>query len=114
LATNMNATTSSSSDMDDCASIVDTVCAMEGTTVFCEVLKERMLNPAATSEEDNNKSSSSSLSADTDTMSDPAADDISDLSPSKHNGLGVVRRQLGLCAKDVDDALGLNDASKGQ
>jgi len=92
---------------------VDTVCAMEGVTVFCDVLTERMLIPASssTSEDDNNKSSSSSLSADTDTMSDPAADDTSDLSPSKRPTGGILFGDRRL-SEDVDDALGLNDESK--
>merc|ERR1719162_1592585 len=36
----------------DCASIVDTVCAMEGVTVFCDVLTEKMLIPGSSPSED--------------------------------------------------------------
>jgi len=68
----------------DCASIVDTVCAMEGVTVFCDVLTERMLILASSTSED------------------------ADLSPSKGLPFGRPRR----LSEDVDDALGLNDASK--
>ena len=47
---------------------VDTVCAMEGVTVFCDVLKDRMLIPISTSEDDN-KSATLSVDTDTDTIS---------------------------------------------
>merc|ERR1712238_389155 len=43
---------SASASSADCASITDTVCAMEGVTFFCDVLKEMMLIPASTSEDD--------------------------------------------------------------
>merc|ERR1712238_145491 len=43
---------STSASSADCASITDTVCAMEGVTFFCDVLKEMMLIPASTSEDD--------------------------------------------------------------
>merc|ERR1712238_383583 len=44
--------TAASASSADCASITDTVCAMEGVTFFCDVLKEMMLIPASTSEDD--------------------------------------------------------------
>merc|ERR1712161_3589 len=44
--------TAASASSADCASITDTVCAMEGVTVFCDVLKKLMLIPASTSEDD--------------------------------------------------------------
>merc|ERR1712161_24267 len=53
------ATASASASSADCASITDTVCAMEGVTFFCDVLKEMMFIPVSTSEDDNNKNSSS-------------------------------------------------------
>merc|ERR1711865_1351059 len=123
LATNMNATTStststsSSSDMAsedtpaasasaassaDCASIVDTVCAMEGVTVFCDVLTEKMLIPGSSPSEDdhnNNKSSSSSSSS---------ADSYT---ASKGYGSGYGRYHR-LSEDVVDDALGLNEVSQ--
>merc|ERR1712238_601994 len=46
------AATAASASSADCASITDTVCAMEGVTFFCDVLKEMMLIPASTSEDD--------------------------------------------------------------
>merc|ERR1712238_309040 len=125
LATNMNATTStstsSSSDMAsedtsaasaasassaDCASIVDTVCAMEGVTVFCDVLTEKMLIPGSSPSEDdhnNNKSSSSSSSsADSYTASKGYGSGYG-------SGYGRYRR---LSEDVVDDALGLNEVSQ--
>merc|ERR1719148_470887 len=68
----------------DCASITDTVCAMEGVTFFCDVLKEMMLIPVSTTSEDDNKSSSSS-SAETADSSDDSSD-MSNVTASKHNG----------------------------
>merc|ERR1712161_150552 len=47
-----NSPTAASASSADCASITDTVCAMEGVTFFCDVLKEMMLIPASTSEDD--------------------------------------------------------------
>merc|ERR1712238_350523 len=68
----------SSASSADCASITDTVCAMEGTTFFCDVLKEMMLIPASTSAEDDNNKNSSSSSADTTAdSSDDASSDMS-------------------------------------
>merc|ERR1719162_2861706 len=87
----------------DCASIVDTVWAMEGVTVFWDVLTEKMLIPGSSpSEDDHNNNKSSSSSADSDP--DP-------LSASKGYGTGYGRyRQL---SEDVvDDALGLNEVSQ--
>merc|ERR1711865_950881 len=57
---------------------------MEGVTVFCDVLTERMIILASSTSED------------------------ADLSPSKGLPFGRPRR----LSEDVDDALGLNDASK--
>merc|ERR1712238_430127 len=85
----------------DCASIVDTVCAMEGVTVFCDVLTEKMLIPGSSpSEDDNNNksSSSSSSSADSNTA-------------SKGYGTGYGRYRR-LSEDVVDDALGLNEVSQ--
>merc|ERR1712238_110655 len=71
-----NSPTAASTSSADCASITDTVCAMEGVTFFCDVLKEMMLIPVSTSVEDDNKnSSSSSADTDIDTISDPAVAD---------------------------------------
>ena len=73
---------------------------MEGVTVFCDVLTEKMLIPGSSPSEDdhnNNKSSSSSADSDTDTFS------------ASKRGRGGYRR---LSEDVVDDALGLNDASK--
>merc|ERR1712161_3325 len=65
------------------------VCAMEGVTFFCDVLKEMMLIPASTSEEDDNNKSSASSSVDTAADSDDSSD-MSNVTASKY----VVRRHL--------------------
>merc|ERR1712238_324420 len=85
----------------------DTVCAMEGVTVFCDVLKKMMLIPVSTSEDDDNTSSSSSSDSDD-------SSDMSNVTASKYVGLAGYRRHLGVASDDSDldlEAL-LNDASK--
>merc|ERR1712238_165725 len=81
--------TAASASSADCASITDTVCAMEGVTFFCDVSKEMMLIPASTSEEDDNNKSSASSSVDTAADSDDSSD-MSNVTASKY----VVRRHL--------------------
>merc|ERR1712238_548500 len=55
--------TAASASSADCASITDTVCAMEGVTFFCDVLKEMMLIPASTSEDSDSSSDMSNVTA---------------------------------------------------
>merc|ERR1712238_331640 len=70
----------SSASSADCASITDTVCAMEGVTFFCDVLKEMMFIPVSTtSEEDDNIKSSSSSSAETADSADDSSSDMSNV-----------------------------------
>merc|ERR1712238_643056 len=96
--------TAASAPSADCASITDTVCAMEGVTFFCDVLKEMMLIPASTSEEDDNNKSSASSSVDTAADSDDSLD-MSNVTASKY----VVRRHL----DDNELEALLKDESKG-
>merc|ERR1712238_322281 len=99
--------TAASASSADCASITDTVCAMEGVTVFCDVLKKMMLIPVSTtSEDDNNKSSSSSSDSDD-------SSDMSNVTASKYVGLAGYRRHLGFASDDASELEALlNDESK--
>merc|ERR1712238_269576 len=95
-------TSAASASSADCTSIVDTVCAMDGVTVFCDVLTEKMLIPGSSPSGDdhnNNKSSSSSSSS---------ADSYT-ASKGYGSGYGRYRR---LSEDVVDDALGLNEVSQ--
>jgi len=97
-------TTAASTSSADCASITDTVCAMEGLTFFCDMLKEMMLIPASSSEDDNKSSSSSADTADSDDSSD-----MSNVTATKFTGLAGYRH-LGFASDS--DAWNLNDESE--
>merc|ERR1712238_401263 len=85
----------------------DTVCAMEGVTVFCDVLKKMMLIPVSTSEDDDNTSSSSSSDSDD-------SSDMSNVTATKYTGKAGYRRHLGFASdSDLDLEALLNDESKG-